>query len=275
MRPGRRCADGWNRMTEARNEVLADVLRRIDRPAIAVSGGVDSMTLAAFAHELLPAVTMVHAISPAVPESATSRVKQFAAERGWGLRLVDAREFEDARYLANPANRCFFCKTNLYGTMARVAGGTLVSGTNLDDLSDWRPGLQAAKDYAVRHPFVAARFTKSDVRALAARLDLGEIAELPASPCLSSRIETGLMIESAMLRRVDAVESHVRAAFGVATVRCRRRAGGFVLELDPATLAAMGEGQREAMAADISAIAGERVALEPYRRGSAFLRGVQ
>jgi len=262
-------------MTDARNEALAEVLRRIDRPAIAVSGGVDSVTLSAFAHATLPSVTMVHAVSPAVPESATNRVKRIAGEHDWDLRLVDAREFEDARYLANPANRCFFCKTNLYGTMARVVGGTLLSGTNLDDLSDWRPGLEAAKDHAVRHPFVEARYTKGDIRALAARLDLRDIAELPASPCLSSRVETGLKIEPAMLRLVDDVESHVRARYGVSLVRCRRRAGGFVLELDPAKLATMADRQREKMAADASKIAGESVALEPYRRGSAFLRGAQ
>ena len=104
--------------------------------AIALSGGVDSMTLAYIAHRRPAAdVAMFHAVSPAVPVSATDRVKAYAAREGWLLTVLDAGEFADERYMANPANRCFFCKSNLYGTLASVTERQLLSGTNLDTIS--------------------------------------------------------------------------------------------------------------------------------------------
>ncbi len=111
------------------------------RPAaIALSGGVDSMTLAFIAHRRVGAdVAMFHAVSPAVPSSATARVKAYAAAEGWALTVLDAGEFADERYMANPSNRCFFCKSNLYGTLASATDRQLLSGTNLNDLGDWRP----------------------------------------------------------------------------------------------------------------------------------------
>ncbi|ENN88303.1 MULTISPECIES: hypothetical protein [Rhizobium] len=113
--------------------------------AVAVSGGVDSMTLAFVAHRRMGAdVIMFHAASAAVPLSATERVKDYAARHGWDLRIIDAGEFADERYLANPSNRCFFCKSNLYGTLSSLSAAQLFSGTNTDDLGDWRPGLKAA-----------------------------------------------------------------------------------------------------------------------------------
>ena len=114
--------------------------------AVAVSGGVDSMTLAVAASRwrAMPLIAM-HAVSPAVPSAATARVRRHAAREGWELRILDAGEFADPAYRANPANRCFFCKTNLYASMADRHDGILASGTNIDDLGDWRPGLAAAE----------------------------------------------------------------------------------------------------------------------------------
>ena len=105
--------------------------------AVAVSGGVDSMTLAYVAHHVLGhQATMYHAVSPAVPEEATRRVRSYAQSNGWHLKVISAGEFEDSEYVANPVNRCFYCKTNLYGSIAAHTEGSIVSGTNLDDLSD-------------------------------------------------------------------------------------------------------------------------------------------
>lgn len=251
---------------------LEALLAASDNPAIAVSGGVDSMTLASFAHRRGIDCTVVHAVSPAVPEEATRRVREHAASEAWNLRIIDAREFADPDYVANPANRCFFCKTNLYGTMAEAVGGTLLSGTNLDDLDDWRPGLEAAKQHGVRHPFVEAQFTKQDVRALALEMGLRDLSELPASPCLSSRVETGIAIDPVMLRRIDLVESELRRRHGLHTLRCRRRVGGYVLEIDAERLDGLSAAQRQSLAAEASALAKEEVQLAAYRRGSAFLR---
>ena len=126
-------------------ERLAAILEECGGATIAVSGGVDSMTLSSFAQRTLEArVTMVHAVSPAVPAAATARVKSQAQAENWRLELVDAGEFGDARYRANPIDRCFFCKTNLYRTLAAISSGVVLSGTNCDDLGDYRPGLRAA-----------------------------------------------------------------------------------------------------------------------------------
>ena len=258
---------------------LVRVLGRIGDGAVALSGGVDSVTLAALAHEVLgPRVEMIHARSPAVPPAATARVRELARDRGWRLTILDAGEFADPRYRANPANRCFFCKTNLYGTMAAATDRVLLSGTNLDDLGDWRPGLVAAEQHNVRHPYVEAGIGKAAVRAMARELGLLDIAELPSAPCLSSRVETGLWIDPDTLRAIDTAETELREALAPRTVRVRLRAETISIELDETTLARLTEAERRAWAGRIARrfgtlLAGRPVAFAPYRQGSAFLRG--
>jgi len=200
-----------------------------------------------------------------------------AAEQGWALRIIDAGEFDDADYRANPVNRCFFCKTNLYGAIARHTGAQIVSGANLDDLGEYRPGLDAARTHGVRHPYLEARIGKAEVRALARRLGLGDLSELPAAPCLSSRIETGLAIRPEILKAVHAVERSLAIDFPQGVIRCRVRAKGVVVELDPATLAAVRGPREAAVRAEVAkmfadAAAGGNLVFEPYRNGGAFLR---
>src|SRR3989442_2951323 len=205
---------------------LADTLRPIGDVAVAVSGGVDSMTLAAAAHrDAALRVEMFHAVSPAVPHEATTRVRRYAAREGWALHVIDAREFDDPDYLRNPVTRCFHCKSNLYGTIAAATDAQIVSGTNTDDLGDYRPGLDAARERAVRHPYVEAGLDKHSVRRLARELGLHDVAELPAAPCLASRIETGIAIEAGALNLVQEVERHLAATVAPQAVRCRVRAG--------------------------------------------------
>ena len=259
---------------------LERVLEGMGRAAVAVSGGVDSMTLAVVAHRALgDSASMLHAVSAAVPADATDRVERYARREGWRLQRIDAGELLDARYVANPVNRCYFCKTNLYSTIAPLAGAgaTIVSGTNTDDLGDFRPGLAAADEHGVRHPYVECGIDKSAVRAIATRLGLHDLAELPAAPCLSSRVETGIAIDSAVLKVIDACEQLVRDAIGAGTVRCRVRRDAVVVELDDAALAGLDDSRRAALAGEVEArmtAAGVPRALrfEPYRMGSAFLK---
>lgn len=241
--------------------------------SVAVSGGVDSLTLATLAGRR-PGLgaTMFHAVSPAVQPEGTQRVREAAAREGWDLRIVDADEFSREEYRANPVDRCFYCKQSLYSVIAPHTRGTIVSGTNLDDLGEYRPGLDAAREAGVRHPFVEAGVDKATVRAIARELGLAEVAELPASPCLSSRVETGIAIDPAMLSRIHAAEQAVRARVAARNVRCRVRAAGVVVEIDAEALASMPEAARVSIGAEVGRLfEGEAAQLAPYRTGSAFL----
>jgi len=137
-------------MSESIRERLLQVLQQPAQTlAVAVSGGVDSLTLMALAARVRPGrCVAVHARSPAVPEEATARVKALAAERAWRLRIIRAGEFSDPDYLSNPLDRCYYCKTNLFQAMASAnPGALLATGTNTDDLGDFRPGLRAGRHF--------------------------------------------------------------------------------------------------------------------------------
>ena len=259
---------------------LTVILCGFHRAAVAVSGGVDSLTLARVAHDALGEnVTMYHAVSPAVPAEATERVRALAQQYGWQLKVINAGEFDSEDYMRNPVNRCFFCKTSLYDAISAIAKQTnaqILSGTNTDDLGEYRPGLEAAKQHDVRHPFVEAGISKADVRALARQLGLDEVAELPAAPCLSSRVETGIAIDAETLKAIHAAEKLVGAALKPKTVRCRVRANGVVIELDEVRLAALDQNTREALALQIENVfrrvdSVKSIRFETYRTGSAFL----
>ncbi|HQZ12377.1 MAG TPA: adenine nucleotide alpha hydrolase [Devosia sp.] len=251
---------------------LAAAIEGVGNLAIAVSGGVDSMTLATFAHRTEPDRThVVHAVSPAVPPAATERVRALAAAEGWRLTIIDAGEFADERYRQNPVNRCYFCKLNLYSEITRVVPGRVASGTNLDDLGDYRPGLKAASEQDVVHPFVTAGFTKRDVRQLAAALGLDDLAELPAQPCLSSRVETGIFIEAADLAFVDRIETlAAQIAGGPAVVRCRITSRGVHVEVG--TIGVTERARIAAMAAEECRSAERAFAgVKDYRQGAMFV----
>jgi pyridinium-3,5-biscarboxylic acid mononucleotide sulfurtransferase len=250
---------------------LIGILARHGHLVIAVSGGVDSMTLATIAHRAHRQATgMVHAVSPAVPPRATQRVQAYADREGWTLRIIDAGEFSDPRYRANPVDRCYFCKTNLYGRIRALTDRVIASGTNVDDLADFRPGLRAAEETGVVHPYVEAGIDKAAVRALARGLSLTDLAELPAQPCLSSRIETGIAVDADDLAFVDDVERRLAADLPTgATVRCRVTRAGIAIELGEDSL--RHGAPLAALAAELCATTGRRfLGVRPYRTGSAF-----
>jgi uncharacterized protein len=258
----------------AGTDALRAAIERHPRLAIAVSGGVDSMTLAHFAQrETATRVVVVHAASPAVPARATARVRDHAARFGWDLIVTDAGEFADPRYRANPVDRCYFCKSNLYDRIRGLTDAAIASGANLDDLDDYRPGLVAARERDVVHPFVDAGFAKAAVRALARAMALDDLAELPAQPCLASRIETAISVDAADLVFVDAVEQAAAALLPpAATVRCRITRAGVVLEMGPGEPAVT-----QAVAQRLGVLCGEAgrvfLGVRGYVRGSAFVRG--
>ena len=268
--------------TDTASEIIGRVhavLGALGPVSVAVSGGVDSVTLAAVAHRRAPNSTrMFHAVSPAVPEEATARLKARAETESWALTVIDAGEFSDSTYRANPVNRCFYCKDNLYRTIQSLTDETVVSGANMDDLGDYRPGLDAASDHQVRHPWVEARIGKAGIRVLAAAMGLDEVAELASAPCLSSRVETGIAIEADTLASIDAAERWLRRRLHPETVRCRVRRSGVVIELDEITLNGLGAQMRDDVATPIATMfavdrPAPRIEFAAYRQGSAFVGG--
>ncbi|MCH8164895.1 MAG: glycosyltransferase [Planctomycetes bacterium] len=204
-------------------------------------------------------------------------VRRHASRHGWTLEVIDAGEFADRRYLANPVNRCFFCKANLYRAIAGATDAQILSGANLDDLGDYRPGLAAAADYRVRHPLIEAGIDKAMVRRLAAAAGLSDLRQLPAAPCLSSRLVTGIPVTAERLRLVLEVERLLKARLGAArTVRCRVRENGVEVQLDDAALDRLDAGARRALERRIAGLC-DRHGVPPavnfagYVRGSAFV----
>jgi uncharacterized protein len=258
----------------AADQRLNAVLKAYPVLVIAVSGGIDSLTLATIAHRQLSAAPlMVHALSPAVPAAATARVQELAAREGWNLEEIEAGEFEDPEYRANPYNRCYFCKSNLYRAICTLSDGQIASGANLDDLSDYRPGLIAASEQNVVHPFVEAGIDKATIRELARRHHLDAYADLPAQPCLASRVETGVPIRPHDMFFIDTLENALHRILGeLATIRVRVRLNGVFVELGevPDSQANAGVCDR---AREICQNAGYHfMGITGYRQGSAFVK---
>jgi uncharacterized protein len=252
---------------------LAEIPSRI----VACSGGVDSLLLATVAHRAAPAGTIVaHAVTPAVPAAATARVIQRAQTEGWTLQLVRSNEFDDQRYLSNPRNRCYFCKSHLYAAISELEtppGATMLSGANIDDLGEYRPGLIAAQENDVRHPYVDAGLSKDDIRGIARKLGL-DFADLPASPCLASRLYTGTAVTPSRLRAIEVGEDLLRMLTGIDVVRCRLREDVVSIEVTAEDHALVTEDVldrvAEAMVRVEASVRGVFLDDKPYRPGRAL-----
>lgn len=182
--------------------------------AVAFSGGVDSTVVAkAAALALGERAVAITADSPSVPRSELAEARRLATLIGIRHIVLPTREFENPSYLRNDGTRCYFCKSELYTVVARVlpelGAVVVVSGANLDDRGDYRPGLTAAAEHGVRHPLQEAGFRKADVRTLARHWGLPNW-DKPASPCLSSRLAPGVTVTPERTSRVEAAEALLR-----------------------------------------------------------------
>jgi uncharacterized protein len=208
----------------ARLQRLRALFRDMGSVLVCYSGGIDSAFLLAVAHEVLgPKAVGMTAVSPSLApfekDAAVSVAKQIGARH----ELVESHELDDPKYQANAIDRCFHCKSELYTVAERMRGewglAHVVNGVNLDDLGDYRPGLEAAKNASVRSPLVEAEFHKGDVRSAAAAIGL-TIWDKPASACLSSRIPFGTSVTRERLAQIGGLEAELHA-LGLRQVRVR------------------------------------------------------
>jgi uncharacterized protein len=245
------------------------------------SGGVDSAYLGCVAVETLGKERTLAAIgrSPSYPDEQWATARSIAERVGLPILEVDTHEMDDPRYAANPTNRCYFCKTELWTVLQRVARergiATIIDGTNADDRSDWRPGTQAAREHEIRSPLAEVGMTKAEIRFLSRQRGLPTWSK-PSSPCLSSRLPYGTPVTAPRLRQVELAESALRELGVVGDLRVRHHGDLARVELDRRELDDWLEPARLAALRDAVTSAGfERVALDlrGFRSGSLNVLG--
>jgi len=258
-------------MLSKKRAAVVSRLAGLESALVAYSGGVDSALLLALAVEALGQKAVAFtALSPAVAPDELEGAR--AVARQLGARHVEkvSRELEDPRYAKNPVNRCYFCKTELYNLAAAEARSmglrAVVSGTNADELGDYRPGLKAADEHEVVQPLAEAGLTKSEIRELSKALGL-PTWDKPQQPCLSSRIPYGTEVTAERLQQLAKAEMALR---GLGLREFRVRYHGEIARIE------LGEGELErllpvrAQAVEALKDAGFRyvsVDLEPFRTG--------
>jgi pyridinium-3,5-biscarboxylic acid mononucleotide sulfurtransferase len=221
-------------------EKLKEVLASYESVLVAFSGGCDSALVAKVACDVLgPNKTLaVTAKSESLPEQEVQEVEDFVRAYKIKHQWITTHELEKPEYAANPINRCYFCKTELYQFLIPIANEigfkAIVNGVNVDDLGDWRPGLKAAKEYNVKSPLVEAGLIKSEIRELSQQLGLSTWNK-PAAACLSSRFPYGHAITSEKLRQVDRGEELLKS-YGFKIVRLRHYGNSAKIELGPEEL---------------------------------------
>lgn len=209
---------------DAKMAALRAGVTHLGSALVAFSGGVDSTLLLSVAVEVLgDRCVALTTVSPSTPAHDRTAARELAGSLGARHLVVDTNELDDPAYAANPIDRCFFCKQNLFAICererTRLGLAATIDGANVDDLGDHRPGLDAAARRGIVHPLVDAGLTKADVRAASRARGL-PTWDRPASPCLASRIPYGTPVTAEAMARIDAAETMLRE-LGVAEVRVR------------------------------------------------------
>jgi pyridinium-3,5-biscarboxylic acid mononucleotide sulfurtransferase len=238
----------WTETDPQRNtqrEDLIKTLRGYGRVAVAFSGGIDSTVVTQAAYEALgDAAIAVTAVSESLAAGELEEAQELAQKIGIRHRVIRTEEFADPNYRRNDSNRCYFCKSELYGRLSGMLGElgveVIVSGANTDDMGDYRPGLRAASEHGVRHPLQECNLSKADVRALALAWGL-PTWDKPATPCLSSRVAYGEDPTPERVRMIDQAEQWLRQR-GLRVLRVRYHKGDLArIEVSPEELARLVE----------------------------------
>lgn len=208
----------------AKYKKLKEVTRSLERVVVALSGGIDSSLVAyVAAKELGENALAVTSGSESLKQADLVLAQEITSEWGLAHEVIHTREIDNANYVSNPNNRCYYCKSTLYSDLDQIAkeGGYswVLNGTNSDDLGDYRPGLIAAEEHKVKSPLLMCDFNKQDIRDLAAHLKLRN-ANKPAAACLSSRVPYGTAITKPLLKKIEDAE-RILAATGLSQFRVR------------------------------------------------------
>jgi uncharacterized protein len=259
-------------------QALRALVRTYPSVLLGYSGGVDSAFLAVVLRQELGKNRMLAAIgrSASYPEAQWQAAIDVATRFDIPLVEIATHELEDSDYLANPTNRCFYCKTELWNRLVPLARerdlAVVCDGTNADDLHEHRPGKAAGMDAGVRSPLAEAGLSKAEIRAASRELGL-PTWDAPAAPCLSSRVQYGLSITPSRLKQVEAGEAYLRSLGVTGDLRVRHLGERARLEVEPSWIPWL-EKRRETVTAYLATLGFAQVEIDPrgYRRGSLLER---
>jgi pyridinium-3,5-biscarboxylic acid mononucleotide sulfurtransferase len=259
-------------------ESLRALVRTFPSALLGYSGGVDSALLAVVLRQELGKDRMVAAIgrSASYPEAQWQAAIAVANQFDIPLVEIHTHELEDANYLANPTNRCFYCKTELWNRLVPLAHerglAVVCDGTNADDVNEHRPGKAAGVKAGVRSPLAEAGLTKAEIRAASREIGL-PTWDAPAAPCLSSRVQYGLSITPARLRQVEQGEAFLRSLGVRGDLRLRHHDAVARIEVEPTWIEWLEE-RRATITDHLTTLGFARVEIDPrgYRRGSLLER---
>jgi len=253
---------------------LKDILHDMGSVLVAYSGGVDSTFLAVTAHEVLGNKALaVFAASPVAPPMEKEEAASLAHNIGLRFKIIDSNEMSNPDFVANPPERCYYCKRELYSELKPIAKAEglkwIADGTNADDLHDFRPGRKASAEAGIRSPMLEAGLTKTEIRQLSHAKSL-PTWDRPASPCLASRIPYGIPVTAETLNKIARGEQYLHS-LGLRQLRLRHHGDIARIELDPEDMAKIITPEiRQDIVTHLKALGYKYVALDltGYRIGS-------